>query len=442
MNTNELKLQGISKNLKYVFTNRGMYDFLDDKVYNYDLNTLYSKGIDMLKETSELEFKAGIKTLKEYSSESRRMLYVLTETFQMENSVTIIKEWENKFGNKLLLINESVDKLLIEQRINDSWDSLKVILEYWGEDFVNWGKKKIKSNINYVGDQFKQIRDKGIIDWSSEKVKKVWSYVKQKAMDAWKCLSNNFVECLMEGLRSAVLSPVGVTVEVVLAVTGVGAPAVMIVYGLLLLWDIYLMISNYEKFEWWNLLLDIIGILTAGVAVPGVRALMMASKKIFAGAKSIAEVVNVSIAKGGKLGAFVSSLATKINNKLPDIIKTLTDSANWIYKNFGIKFLVNYINRAKDVLVNLKSSIAVALGMSAAPSLGRKLVSKLGSEHAQQGAFNTYASYKSDKEQEKIDKEQEKMNKQQDDLMTQIGSKGDINIDNLSDEDIAQLGIF
>ena len=121
----QLQYQGISENMKYVFTNKGIVPTVDffknDKKINiieYSYENL-NIAVDILKEHKEIYYKLDMISLVEYSNSSRKFLYELVEIFKPENSVSLIKEWEEQFGSKLLLINESVDKLIIESRINE-----------------------------------------------------------------------------------------------------------------------------------------------------------------------------------------------------------------------------------------------------------------------------------------------------------------------------------
>lgn len=358
---NNIKLEGISKNLRYIFTNNGIYDFLDDKTYTYNLETFTSKGVKLVQEISQIEYKLNKINIQEYISEPRKVLYSITEIFQPQDSINMIKEWEEKFGNKLLLINENQDKLIIEQKISEAWEGVFTIVEQftdWVKSKYDSIKDKIKSSAKNNFDQLKQIKDKGFFNYAGEKIKKGWDWIKKKAMDAWKCLSDNFVECLMEGLRDAVLSPVGVSVEVFLTVTGVGAPVVMVIYGVLLLWDVYLLFNNYEKFQWLNIVLDIVGIVSSGTMVPIVRTAFKGFNLFTkGGGKSFEFVAQKSFSNGGKIANFMRYLGDKLSKFGTKILDAIRQGAEWVSKNFKINFLKGWITKASGVLDNVKNSI-------------------------------------------------------------------------------------
>jgi len=151
----QLQYQGISENMKYVFTNKGIVptvDFFKNdkkiKVIEYTYENL-DIAVDILKEHREIYYKLNMISLTEYSNSSRKFLYELVEIFKPENSISLIKEWEERFGSKLLLINESVDKLIVESRINESWESIKVLLEDWFDSV----KSGVQRAGKWVGDQ-------------------------------------------------------------------------------------------------------------------------------------------------------------------------------------------------------------------------------------------------------------------------------------------------
>ena len=82
--------------------------FKNDKKINiieYSYENL-NIAVDILKEHKEIYYKLDMISLVEYSNSSRKFLYELVEIFKPENSVSLIKEWEEQFGSKLLLINE------------------------------------------------------------------------------------------------------------------------------------------------------------------------------------------------------------------------------------------------------------------------------------------------------------------------------------------------
>jgi hypothetical protein len=246
--------------------------------------------------------------------------------------------------------------------------------EYWGESLVNWAGDKvkqgakavggaIKSGANWVKDQGKQIADKGIVGYIGDKASKAWNWIKEKASAAWNCLANDFAGCLMEGLRSALYSYVGMAVEAFLTITGVGAPVVIVLYGLMLVWDVYLMASGDSRGSWANLICSALGVLTSGTLAPIARNLFKGAGLLTKGG-GIKSLLTGMVSKGGKLGGLVKTLATKLGSGISKVLGFVKQGTDWLAKNFGIKFLSNWVGKAKSWIDDLVKGATEALGVS------------------------------------------------------------------------------
>jgi hypothetical protein len=343
----KLVFEGISHNLQYVFTNRGVsriseqLNDLNGKNYvSYTYDNL-NIAIDIMKENTEFKFKTGQLDLVEYAAQPRKFLNNIIEIFQPENSISLIKEWENIFGGDLLLINESVDNLIIESRINESWDSFKVLLEQWynpadwgraiakgAKNVYDYGKEKVQQFKKWGGEQVKQIQQKGIWNYAKEKGTALWNTVKNAVKSAYKCLTNNFVECLMEGIRSVVMSAGGVAVLTGISmIPAIGQIPTVIIFGALLLWDLYKMASGkYEsgEYQWsvMDIIVDAISLLLPAMgkvvkgATAGIKTFAQFGKKAVTEGGVLLKVFN--IIKGGitKLGGYITKAATWLGEKL------------------------------------------------------------------------------------------------------------------------------
>jgi len=152
---NPLIFEGFSKNLRYIFTNKGIYDFVSDKSLRYESLSIID-GIDILQEVQNFEYQSGKISLQEHTSNPRKAMNAMINIFSPENSVTILKEWENRFGNKLLMLNESVDSLIIESRINEAWDGVKNVMI---NEILGWIADKAKAAYDWTADKVKGAKD-------------------------------------------------------------------------------------------------------------------------------------------------------------------------------------------------------------------------------------------------------------------------------------------
>jgi len=355
----QLQYQGISENMKYVFTNKGIVptvDFFKNdkkiKVIEYTYENL-DIAVDILKEHREIYYKLNMISLTEYSNSSRKFLYELVEIFKPENSISLIKEWEERFGSKLLLINESVDKLIVESRINESWESIKVLLEDWFDSVKSgvqragkWVGDQAKGVANWTKDQAKQIKQKGVMAWAGDKVSSVWNSVKNAVSKAWKCLTNNFVECLMEGIRAASFSAVGMGVmTAVTFIPGVGQIADFLVFGSLLIWDVYKMLSGkYESGQYQWSFADII-IDAVCLLLPALGAGLKSALKGVRGAGEMAALA----AKEGK-GGIVSKAINLLKGGISKIMSYIGRAAEWMGEKLGLTSLKNMGAKAQSFM--------------------------------------------------------------------------------------------
>jgi hypothetical protein len=357
---------GMSVNMGYLFTDKGVvkmsFEQNDLNGRNFVPYTFESLNIalDIINENFNFKYKTGNISLTEYTSEPRRFLNFLVETLKPENTIKIIQEWETNHGNKLLLINESVDKLLIEQRVVDSWNSIKLIIEQgeWynkvgdaiksgAKNVYNYGKDFVKKGAEWVKDQDKLIRQKGFTQWAKESAGKVWGYVKDKIADVWNCVKSG-IECIMEGMKKLVFSAGGTAI-----LTGVSFIPVVgqitngVIFGALLLWDIYKGLTG----KGW----DILSIIANSIAVllPSLGKIV---KTAFAGIKSFAQLGVAAVSKGGIFLKVFNLLKSGIGS----LTKLIGQAAKFLGEKLGIKSLQSWGGKVQQKMSQMVDDMAAA----------------------------------------------------------------------------------
>jgi hypothetical protein len=135
-------------------------------------------------------------------------------------------------------------------------------------------------------------------------------------------------------------------VEAFLTVTGVGAPVVVILYGLMLVWDVYLLASGDKRADWANFFCSLIGVVTSGVGAPILRNLLKGAGLLKSGL-SIKGLFGKMFKGGGKLAGFVKTIAVKAGGLISKTLGFVKQGTDWLAKNFGIKFLSNWVGKAK-----------------------------------------------------------------------------------------------
>ncbi len=360
---NSLKFIGLSRDLRYVFTNKGIMSVFESvdgdnhkSLIRYTPENI-PQAVNMVKEVSLFEYANKIVDRDKFLSSSRKFLNRLVEVVCDKNeSLNIITEWENTFGDKLLLLNESDSDELITERVSESWDFLIGLTESWynplSKDFVayrpvTWaydkGKKAVKA---YKEGGVKNVLKK-TYNYGVKTIKSVYNTVKDAIVSAWKCLTGNFVECLMEGLRSLAFSVIGVGVLTLVSfIPGVGQIPTIVIFGALLIWDVYKMLSGkYESgkyaWSWMDIIIDAISLLFPAIA-KGLKVLGIGAIKSIGAVWKMASKVPLLgkvlglISKGiGKVGGWISKGVKFIGEKL------------------GIKWLANFGSKAESSMASL-----------------------------------------------------------------------------------------
>jgi len=358
-----LKFIGLTKDLRYVFTNKGIISVFESVDENNHKSLIkytpenIPQAVNMVKEVNLFEYTNKIIDRENFLSSSRKFLNRLVEiTCDKNESLNVITEWENNFGDKLLLINESDSDELITERVSESWDFVIGLTEAWynplSKDFiayrpVTWaydkGKKVVKA---YKEGGLKNVAKK-TWDYGVKTVKNVYNTVKDAVVRAWKCLTSNFVECLMEGIRSLAYSVLGVGVlTLVSLIPGVGQIPTIVIFGALLVWDVYKMLSGkYESgryaWSWWEIVLDSISLLFPLIA-KGLKMIAVA------GVKSIAAIWRL----GTKIPLLGKALSL-IGKGISKILGFLAKGVKFIGEKLGIKWLTNFGSKAEASLTNL-----------------------------------------------------------------------------------------
>jgi len=360
---------GMSANLGYIFTDKGVsklsYETNDLNGRNFVPYTFEHLNIasQILQENIDFKYRIGSLSLNEYTSEPRKFLNLLIEEFQPTNGVSIIREWEEKFGNKLLLINESTDNLLIEERVRNAWGGVNELIiegilgDIWGgiksvgsavatgvSNAAGWVKDKAVAAKDWVVDQGKQIGEKGFFGWAADKAKNVWNYVKDKIAAAWNCIKAG-LECIMEGIRSLVTSAGGTAVLTGLSfVPVVGQVTNAIIFGALLLWDLYQM--SQGKGDWVNIIVDAMALI-----LPAAGKLL---KTAMVGIKSLGQLGAAAASKGGILAKVVNAFRSGLGT----LGGYVTKAATWLGEKLGMTTLANWGKNATAKLASMSDELA------------------------------------------------------------------------------------
>lgn len=354
----------ITKNGRYIMIENMIYDKILDRHGNIN-DASFSDLIDIIGEN--VTFLAqDIKTnLKEISSFTRKNAYQVLECFgETDKRLSLMMEYEVKFGS--LLLTESVANPNVI--ISETWQWIKeqvLVLEQtynpFNKDFWSTsnakqiGSKAVSSAKSFGKDVVDTAKSVGkAIANPIDTIKKGYNWVKENGLGA-----------LMEKIRDGLYSGVGTAIQIFLQFTGVGNVAVAIVWGAMLVWDLYKVFSGKE-WSWMDILFDVLGMLSGGAV------------KVLRGAMKAAGVTkSMPMAKGVQtLAANPSTkgIMSKIGSGISTVFGWLKKAGTWLAEKLNLKWVSGVMAKAENWLSeNLLRPIGNAVGLK---NVGNKMLSK------------------------------------------------------------------
>jgi hypothetical protein len=349
----------ISKNGRYMMTESVVYDFAHDRHAHID-EISFSDLIDIIGENVEYMVQNLKSDLREMSSFTRKNAYNVFEYFESDKKLSLMMEYEVKFGTSLL--NESVANP--HKVIKETWDWIKEqtkILEQtfnpFNKEFYttsNW-KKAGKNVVDDVKSSAKSVGN--AILHPIDTAKKGINFVKKEGLGG-----------VMEYIREFLYSGKGIAVQIFAQMTGVGNLAVGVVWGAMLLWDLYKVFSGKE-WDWLHIVFDVLGIISGGL-VGGLKTAMSGVKIAKGGGVQGMKTGLTQMAKSPSTKKYMSTIA----NKGSWILNQLKAAGNWLYKWTGLKWISGVINKFEVFLSeNILKPIGNGLGLK---TVGNKVVGK------------------------------------------------------------------
>ena len=353
----------ISKNGRYMMLENTIYDKALDRHGNIN-DASFSDLIDIVSEN--VSFLAqDIKTnLQEISSFTRKNAYHVLECFETDKKLSLMMEYEVKFGGSLLMESVANPKAIIDE----TWRWIKeqvLVLEQTYNPFNKnfWST----SNAKQIGSNVVSgVKSAAKATWDATKavgnaiahpidtIKKGWNWVKENGIGA-----------LMEKIRDGLYSGVGTAIQIFLQFTGVGNVAVAIVWGCMLVYDLYKIFSG-KDWSWMDILFDVLGIISGGA----VKALQ-GSLKILGVTKSMNMASGVSkLAKSPATKGFMSMIGKGASK----VFSLLKQAGTWLAEKLGLKWATGILAKAENWLAeNILKPIGNAVGLK---GVGNKVLTK------------------------------------------------------------------
>jgi hypothetical protein len=157
------------------------------------------------------------------------------------------------------------------------------------------------------------------------------------------------IDDIMEEFRNAMSSTPGMLLQALFAGSTYAAPAVSVAYGALLVYDLYQW--NLNKPNFWNILFDTLGLLTAGVLGPKLSSILNSERPV---ANSIIQVINVI--KTRREFQWLGPYLKQLINFIPKISDFVIESLAYLIDKLGFTMftaLRNSILTLSKKFVNL-----------------------------------------------------------------------------------------
>jgi hypothetical protein len=348
----------VSKNGRYMMLENSIFDRTNNQYA--DINELsFSDLINIIGENVGFMTQNLKSDLSEISSFTRKTAYNVFEYFETDTKLSLMMEYEVKFGTSLL--NESL--LNPNQVIKETWDWIKEKTQILEQTYNPFNKDF------YTSSNWKQA-GQNIVTGATSTAKSIGNAILHpvdtiKGGIEW--VKKNGIGGVMEKIRDGLYSGAGIAIQIFAQMTGVGNIAVGIVWGSMLIYDLYKVFSGGE-WSWMDILFDVLGMISGGA----VKALQIAMKSIGI-TKSMPMAAGIQkLAASPSTKGFMSTILSGIS-KVWGMIKS---AGSWLFEKTGLKWIVGVLGKAEAFLSeNLLKPIGNGLGLR---SVGNKVVGKGG----------------------------------------------------------------
>ena len=355
----------ISKNGRYMMLENSIFDRTNNQYA--DINELsFSDLINIIGDNVGFMTQNLKSDLSEISSFTRKIAYNVFEYFETDTKLSLMMEYEVKFGSSLL--NESISNP--NQIIKETWDWIKEKTQLLEQTFNPFNKDF------YTSSNWKQA-GQNIVTGAKSTAKSIGNAILHpidtiKGGIEW--VKKNGIGGVMEKVREGLYSGVGVAVQIFLQFTGVGNVAVGIIWGIMLLWDIY---KGFSKGEWGiiNIIFDVLGMVSSGVLKTARAGLESAGFLTAVEGKGAKQIIEAGFKNPKTVGIF-KTMGNSIVNGIKTILGWLKSGATFLYEKLGIKWAVEMLGKAETWLSeNILRPFGNGIGLK---NVGNKVVGKEG----------------------------------------------------------------
>ena len=246
----------ISKNGRYMMLETSIYDRVNNRYA--DINEIsFSDLINIIGENVEFMSQDLKSDLLEISSFTRKTVYHVLEYFETDKKLSLMTEYEVKFGSPLLTENVVNPK----QLIRESWNWVRQQTQLLEQTFNPFNSDfYTSSNWKEAGSNLKTGATSAVNAVTNAALHPI-----DTAKQGIEWVKQNGIGGVMEKVREGLSSGPGIAIQIFAQFTGVGNIGVAVIWGAMLLWDLYKVFTGKE-WNWLDLIFDVLGILSTGVA--------------------------------------------------------------------------------------------------------------------------------------------------------------------------------
>jgi len=351
----------ISKNGRYMMVESSIYD----RVHNQyaDINELsFSDLINIIGENVGFMTQNLKSDLRELSSFTRKTAYNVFESFETDKKLSLMMEYEVKFGTSLL--NESISNP--NQIIKETWDWIKEKTQLLEQTYNPFNKDF------YSGSNWKQA-GQNIVTGATSTAKSIGNaalHPVDTVNQGIDWAKKNGLGAVMEKVREGLYSGAGTAVQIFAQFTGVGNIAVGIIWSIMLLYDLY---KGFSGKGWgvMNIIFDTLGIVAGGFLKSARSGLQSVGFLTSVEGKGAKEVIQSGFENPQTVGIF-KKMGTSITGGIETVLGWLKSGATWLYEKLGIKWAMEMLGKAETFLSeNILKPFGNGLGLK---NVGNKVV--------------------------------------------------------------------
>jgi hypothetical protein len=146
----------------------------------------------------------------------------------------------------------------------------------------------------------------------------------------------------------------------------------MVAWGIMLLWDISLLVSGDPTFSWLNLIFDVLGV--------GLGSFAKGARAVFGGAKGVAKTMGKSLTEvvaDGMRNPQTASILKKFGSIAGGVSGKVAQAGEFLSKKLGMKWVGTAINKVSSTIGKILESLGM-VGTKASTTQGVKSALKMG----------------------------------------------------------------